>query len=83
VSTTATNSAPPALTHKHKKQTGSSAAIKASVAAAGANASQSGAAAAANKETPGSLYHLEGNNAGGQNMLSGDHTPGTTGTSGQ
>jgi hypothetical protein len=51
--------------------------------AAGANATQSGTAFAATKEEQGSLNRLEGNNAGGQNTLSPDHTPGTTGTSGQ
>lgn len=69
--------------HKHKKKPADTAATKASVTAAGADATQSGTAFSATKQDPGALNPLEGNNAGGQNMMTGDHTPGTTGTSGQ
>jgi glycerol kinase len=81
--TTAPHPAPLKPHHKHKKKTASSAAGNASAAAAGTKASDSGKAAAKNTEGTGISDGLGSNSPGSPNMGSPDHTPGSTGTSGQ
>jgi hypothetical protein len=75
---------PPLHHHKHKqkRKTGAPAGSNASVTAAGTHATRSGAAAAAGTDSPSMSYGLGPNNPAAPNMGSADHTPGTTGTSG-
>jgi len=68
--------------HKHKKKASVSATSNGTAVPApdtGSNRKQ----AAENTDAPGMSDSLGTNNPGGPNMGSGDHTPGTTGTSGQ
>ena len=76
------NYKPPVHHHKHKKTASASATGNGTVAptpGTGSNRKM----AAANTDAPGMSDSLGQNNPGTPNMGSPDHTPGTTGTSGQ
>ena len=81
--TTATpNPAPIKPHHKHKKKASVSATSN-STAVPTADTGSGRKTAAENTDAPGMSDSLGSNNPGGPNMGSPDHTPGTTGTSGQ
>jgi len=80
--TTASNPAPPKHHYKHKKKASVSATSNATAAPA-ADIGSNRRTAAENTDAPGMSDSLGSNNPGGPNMGSPDHTPGTSGTSGQ
>ena len=78
----AVNPVSPRPHHKHKKKVSASAASNGTVAPAPDTGSNR-KTAAGNTDAPGMSDSLGSNNPGSPNMGSPDHTPGTTGTSGQ
>jgi len=73
---------PPKHHHKHKKKASVSATSNGTAAPA-ADTGSNRKTAAENTDAPGMSDSLGSNNPGSPNMGSSDHTPGTTGTSGQ